>query len=172
MRTNILFIAPPSVSRMNIIPPKDGGVFSSKLTKEMPLGLVSLATYVKHNSSVEHVRIIDFNVLLYDAVREQSFSSLDEIDNVIHTILMQYKDENFDMACIAAIFCPAYSWLDVLCRSLKGIFPDILTICGGGVPTAMPEETFLASPLLDCLVFGEGEIWGCTRHSPSWLKKI
>lgn len=150
-----MFVVPPSVSKKNFFPKKQG-TFSSKLKKEVPLGILYLASYIQKYANVE-TKILDFNVILDDLLQAGKVSSLDEVEFCIRKTIEAQKSQEFDFAGISAIFCPNYDWLDIISRALKDTFSGMLIVCGGAVPTTMPDEIFKVAPMIDYISFGEGE---------------
>lgn len=52
MREKILFIVPPCIAISELIPDKSR-TFSSKIRKEVPMGALSLATYIEKYTQAE-----------------------------------------------------------------------------------------------------------------------
>lgn len=158
MKKKILFIVPPCVSLAHILPHAQG-VFSGKICKEVPLGILSLAAYIRKYCQID-IKIIDYNVILYDLVMQEKFENV----NAITEELWRHIDElleDYDfagIAAIAAIFSPAYEYIDIISEMLHRKFPQILITVGGGVPTNMAIEVFNDAPYVDYIIHGEGEI--------------
>ena len=74
MRKKILFIVPPCIAISELIP-DDSKTFSSKIRKEVPLGALSLATYIERYTHAE-VTILDLNLHFYDLVNEKKIDSV------------------------------------------------------------------------------------------------
>ena len=54
MRKKLLFIVPPCVA-ISDLTPNENKTFSSKIRKEIPLGALSLATYMERYTNAEAV---------------------------------------------------------------------------------------------------------------------
>ena len=159
MRSKCLFIVPPCLDIAHLVPDKSA-TFSSKIRKEMPLGVLSLATYLESKCGMK-VKIIDFNVIFYDLMiknklQDNKYETL--LDLFKQNILLAAEGEIYDVAGISAIFSPNYGYLSIISDCLKQIYPNILIATGGGVPTNMPVQVFRDAPNIDIICYGEGEL--------------
>ncbi len=156
MRKKLLFIVPPCVAVSELIP--DGSrAFSSKIRKEVPLGVVSLATYMEEYTQ-SNVVILDLNLKFYNLVEENRFDEINTPELYIREYITQLQDEEFDFCGISAIFSPTYGYLGIISQIVKEIFPDAVIIAGGGVPGNLMQEVFVSAPYIDIISYGEGEI--------------
>lgn len=158
----ILFIVPPYLSYTNFVNPafnerietKTTGNYASLVT-DMPIGLLSLSSYLKKYKNIP-IRLIDFNIILskMDSFEYNSFSEL------FREILS--KDEwiefNPTIIGISTLFTPAYTNMLEVAQVARDLYLDALITAGGGVPTNMYNEIFRDSDCFDALCFGEGEI--------------
>lgn len=134
-----------------------GRAFSSKIRKEIPLGALSLATYVEEYTEAEAV-ILDLNLKFYDLVNEGKINGEDEAVAYIKEIISQKEGGQFDFCGISAIFTPVFGYLGVISRIVKELFPDIFIMAGGAVPSNLMGEVFEAAASIDAISYGEGEI--------------
>jgi anaerobic magnesium-protoporphyrin IX monomethyl ester cyclase len=122
-----------------INPYYDQKMYMGKLSKVSfkfpPIGLWSLATYLKKNN---------FEVNLYDSSVEQKdlFEAIED-----------FSPEIIGITCLTQL---ADIVLD-LTGKIKNAFKDVLIIVGGVHATVLPES-LLDSPHIDIVVRGEGEI--------------
>ncbi len=155
MRKKILFIVPPCVSLTELITDTNK-TFSSKIRKEVPLGALSLATYINHYTKAD-AYVLDLNLKFYELVNMGRIDEDHTPETYIREFLDKYHEEEIDMCGISAIFSPAYSYLDMISRIIREIFPKALILTGGGVPSNLMQEVFDHMPCIDIISYGEGE---------------
>lgn len=157
----ILFIVPPYVNYESYTRPKfnERTVIKGKKTlgsvvADMPIGLLSISSYLKKHCAVE-IELIDFNVILIhlETFEYDSFSSL------FREVLSNARWQNFNpnIIGISTLFAPSYYNLLDIADEARKIFQDALIIGGGGIPTNMYQDIFRSSEAFDALCFGEGE---------------
>ena len=128
-----------------------------------PLGLAYIAAVLEQNG---------IEVKILDCVAESSsligFSlDLSIISDKIHTgeiryglsddeIYLKIKRFNPDLVGVSCLFSNKAWDAHNVCRIVKAINPEIITVMGGAHPTALPEETLLDRNV-DYVVIGEGE---------------
>jgi anaerobic magnesium-protoporphyrin IX monomethyl ester cyclase len=182
----ILFIIPPYVGFNHFVNPaynervveKQSGTFGSVVT-DMPIGILSLSSYLKAHTDVE-VKLIDFNIILnkIESFKYDSFSEL------FHDVLSESRWIEFSPSIIgiSALFTPSYANMKNIAQVARDLYPDALVIAGGGVPTNMYNEIFKETKCLDALCYGEGEMpllklvkaidkRELLRSHPSWITK-
>lgn len=94
MRKKLLFIVPPCVSMTELIP--DGNkTFSSKIRKEIPLGALSLATYIESHTPSE-VFVLDLNLKFYELVSKGKIDKVNTPEMYIRSFIGQLYDKQFD----------------------------------------------------------------------------
>lgn len=155
MRKKILFIVPPCVSVTELIPDKSKA-FSSKIRKEVPLGALSLATYINHYTKADAF-VLDLNLKFYELVNMGKIDENNTPECFIRKFLGEYRQEDIDLCGISVIFSPAYSYLGMISRIVKEIFPKAVILTGGGVPSNLIQEVFDHMPYIDIISYGEGE---------------
>ena len=119
----------------------------------MPLGAISISSYVKKHAQAE-VKIIDFNPLLYkyDSSEVDSFCTF--FKHNLSDVLHNYKP---DAIGISILFTASYSSSLTLASIIKDIDPNTFVFAGGGVPTSMWKYMFKEHSPFDALSYGEGE---------------
>ena len=157
----VLFLVPPHLKFEDFMNPgprvrmvrKNNKNFGYVLT-DMPLGPLSLSSYLKKHFNVE-TRILDFNVTLA-RMPDFNYGSFTEF---FHALLAsdEWREFNPTVVGITALFTPSYYNLLDLGRVNRELFPHSLILSGGGVPTNMFREMFRDSTAFDALCFGEGE---------------
>lgn len=156
MRKKILFIIPPCVALSELMM-DEKKMFSSKIRKEMPLGALSLATYMEHYADSD-ATILDLNLKFYDLVNDGKIDKEHTPEKYIYHYIKQLEHEQFTLCGISAIFSPTYSYLNIISKTVKEIFPDVIVSAGGGVPSNLQVEVFESCPCIDFISYGEGEI--------------
>ena len=156
MRKKILFIVPPCIAISELIP-DESRTFSSKIRKEVPMGALSLATYIERYTQAE-VTILDLNLQFYELVNEKKIDRINTPEKIIKNYICQLKDEKYDFCGISAIFSPTFGYLSIISDIVKEVFPKAIITAGGGVPSNLMRETFTDCPNIDIISYGEGEI--------------
>lgn len=156
MRKKLLFIVPPCVNMSDLLPDKKK-TFSSKIRKEIPLGALSLATYME-SYTASKVYILDLNLIFYELVDAGKIDRLHTPEMYIRGFIEQLRDEEFDFCGISVIFSPAYGYLNIISRIVKEVFPTSVVIAGGGMASNLMKQVFSDAPCIDAVSYGEGEI--------------
>lgn len=156
MRNKLLFVVPPCVAITELLP-DENRTFASKIRKEIPLGALSLATYMESYDQVETV-VLDLNLKFYELVNEHKIDEVNTPETYIKSFISQLREEKFDFCGISAIFNPTYSYLKIISQILKEVFPKAVVIAGGGVPSNLMQEVFDNAACIDIISYGEGEI--------------
>jgi Fe-S oxidoreductase len=156
MRKKLLFIVPPCVA-ISDLTPNENKTFSSKIRKEIPLGALSLATYMERYTNAEAV-ILDLNLKFYTLVNEGKIDQVNTAEKYIRHFISQIREDEFDFCGISAIFSPTFGYLKIISRIVKEIFPTAVVTTGGGVPSNLMQEVFADAQDIDFISYGEGEI--------------
>jgi radical SAM superfamily enzyme YgiQ (UPF0313 family) len=161
LKTRVLFIVPPHISFRQFRHPafnervvhKKEGNFGSVLT-DMPLGVLSLSSYLKKHAAVE-TSLIDLNIVLNQLPGFQ----YDSFIAFFRDQLQARKDAGYEpeIIGISVLFTPAYSNMLDLAQCCREIFPRAIIVAGGGVPTNLYREIFADSGCFNGLCYGEGE---------------
>ena len=157
---HLLFIVPPTITYDKFVnPPKnvrtiskqDGRSYGSALTEPL-IGVVSLSAYVKKFADVE-TSLVDFNVVLnkLDTFEYDSFRSF------FRHYLKGLHGSVPNVVGISTLFTTSYFSMIDIAEVAKEIWPEVIVIAGGGVPTAMYREIHQDSSSFDGLFYGEGE---------------
>ncbi len=159
----ILFLVPPNITFEDFVNPpnnistitKNGGAiqFGSVIT-DIPLGIISLSSYVKKCTDVDTMAV-DFNVLLNQEQEWQYSNFYSYFEYILKRAA--FKDFQPEYIGISALFTPAYNSIIDLTVVAKKLFPDALILVGGNLPTSMYGEILNDSPVVDAICFGEGE---------------
>ena len=182
----ILFIVPPHLTFNHFINPsynartviKNSDKYGSVIT-DMPLGLLSLSAYLKKHIEVE-TRLLDFNIVL-NKLESFKFRSFAEFFREFFSS-SSYMSYAPSIVCVSALFTPSYQNVLDIAQCCRDIFPGVVIVAGGGVPTNMYNEMFRDSECFDALCYGEGEkpLLGLVQSSdklyyleenPSWITR-
>lgn len=156
MRKKMLFIVPPCVGVSELMP-DENRPFSSKIRKEIPLGVLTLATYMKSYTNAE-VAILDLNLKFYELVNSGKINNINTPEMHIKNYIRQLKDEEYDFCGISSIFGTTFGYINIISRIIKEVFPKAIIFTGGGVPSNLMREVFDSAPCVDIISYAEGEI--------------
>ena len=145
------FINPPSNARH--FKKKDGKYYNS-LATDLPLGPLSMSSYLKKHINV-NVKLIDFNVEINSEVGFPYKNFYDYCENY----LKKY-DFKPDIVGVSSLFSPSFNNFLDCGKAAKLIFKNSLVIGGGNIPTNSYKHIYddLECDYYDALCYGEGEI--------------
>jgi radical SAM superfamily enzyme YgiQ (UPF0313 family) len=132
---------------------KDDGKSYNSLATDLPLGPLSISSYLKKFIDVE-VKLIDFNVELnltnqfkYQSFYDYCFDFLKKSD---------FKP---DMIGVSSLFSPSFDNFMDCGKAAKNIWPNSIVIGGGNIPTNDSKYIYgaLNCDYFDALCYGEGE---------------
>jgi anaerobic magnesium-protoporphyrin IX monomethyl ester cyclase len=114
------------------------------------------AYLVKHCEKLGEMRLVDLNVTLKRLVETQTVESHEEVFNAeLQAVLEEFQP---DIVGISALFNSSFGYIQSLVKVAKDFNPDILTIAGGGLPSAAYKLMLETCPDLDAICKGEGEL--------------
>ena len=133
----ILFIVPPNITydaytkpASNVKTVTQNNKFLGAVVTDMPLGPLSLSSYVKNKHSQSEFFMMDFNVIL-NRINNFNFKSFYEFfDEVISRD--EWKTHYYDIIGISALFGPAYKSMLDLAQISKTLYPKAFVLGGGG----------------------------------------
>ncbi len=140
---------PPNVKTIK----KKGKCFGAVIT-DVPLGILSMSSYLKSNHDVE-TKLVDFNIIL-NKIEEFKFESFADF---FQDYLSSDEVKGFapDIVGVSCLFTPSYMNMISIGDCVRDVFPDAVIVAGGGVPTNLSKEIFSDTKCFDALCFGEGE---------------
>lgn len=180
----VLFIMPPIISFDDFIRPSFNVRTISKkkefggVVTDMPTGILALSAYIKKHLDVE-VKLLDFNTILA-AMDDFTYDSFEEF---FYDKFTELKKEFIpDIIGISVLFTPSYDSSITMSEKAKNIFKNALVLLGGGVPSNMYKDIFLATNYVDGICYGEGEKalvrllksenkYEFMESDPSWITK-
>ena len=150
----LLFIIPPYFNADDYLNKSRAAVLPAFT---IPYGILSLETYLSATcrSPVE-MRMLDLNITLQDLV-EKNFSG-DYATVFRREIELRLREFNPRFVGVSALFNSSNRYIQDIVRSCKEFDPDIITLAGGGLPSAAYKLMLESCPELDAICKGEGEL--------------
>jgi len=150
----LLFIIPPYFNANDYLDKHRAAVLPAFT---IPYGILSMQAYLtKHCEQLGEMRLVDLNVTLKRLVETQTVDSHQEVFNAeLQAVL---EDFNPDIVGVSALFNSSSGYIQSLVKGVKDFNPDILTIAGGGLPSAAFKLMLDTCPDLDAICKGEGEL--------------
>lgn len=150
-KQSVLFIVPPVIP-LDEMKRTDIPTMQWATNCSIPMGILSLAAYAGKYADVDF-KILDYNV----EIARNKRSSLEWDSFVTEQLLKLELKRRPDIVGISAIFNSNAGYLQSIAATAKGIWPDAITIAGGGLPTNMYSDVLDFAPALDAVAIGEGE---------------
>lgn len=161
----ILFLVPPNIIFDDfVVPPSnlstiskgvgEGAVQFGSVLTDIPLGIISLSSYIKKCTKTETMAI-DFNVLLNQEKEWNYLSFSAYFEDILRSRV--YSDFDPEYIGISALFTPAYDSVILLAELVRKLFPRSLILVGGNLPTSLYKDILQDSVVIDAVCYGEGE---------------
>lgn len=164
----ILFLVPSNISFREYIQPgfnksyrtiitpekQDGHVHVSEVKTDMPLGILSIASYCRQNIPDITFRILDFNIVLNRATTVPA-----SFESMFRKEICKLR-EDFgapDLIGITALFSPQFTNVVTLAEICKSLYPHVPLVVGGGLATNQHSQLFRTTHAIDACCIGEGE---------------
>jgi anaerobic magnesium-protoporphyrin IX monomethyl ester cyclase len=150
----LLFIIPPYFNANDYLDQHRAAVLPAFT---IPYGILSMQAYLtEHCEHLGEMRLVDLNVTLKRLVETQTVDSHQEVFNAeLQAVL---EDFDPDIVGVSALFNSSSGYIQSLVKGVKDFNPDILTIAGGGLPSAAYKLMLDTCPDLDAICKGEGEL--------------
>lgn len=150
----LLFIIPPYFNANDYLDQHRAAVLPAFT---IPYGILSMEAYLtKHCEKLGELRLIDLNVTLRDLVENRSVDGYEEVFRAeIEAVLAEFEP---DIVGVSALFNSSSGYIQQLVKVVKDFDRDILTIAGGGLPSAAYKLMLETCPDLDAICKGEGEL--------------
>ncbi|PWW02078.1 radical SAM superfamily enzyme YgiQ (UPF0313 family) [Hoeflea marina] len=151
--TRLLFVIPPYFNAADYIDKVRNAVLPAFT---IPYGILSMETYLKANcETAVEMRLVDLNVTLKALVEEGRAEHHEAIFAAeLASILEDFKP---DIVGVSALFNSSFRYIQSLVATVKAHDDSILTIAGGGLPSAAHAMMLERCPGLDAICKGEGE---------------
>ncbi|CAN7197809.1 radical SAM protein [Rhizobium sp. LjRoot254] len=150
----VLFVIPPYFNAADYLDKSRASVLPAFT---IPYGILSMEAYLtRYCTNLEEIRLVDFNLTLKRLVEERS---VDNYERVFNAELVEIlKDFQPDIVGISALFNSSFGYIQSLAKAVKDFDPNMLTIGGGGLPSAAFKLMLEKCPDLDAICKGEGEL--------------
>ncbi|MCC7253998.1 radical SAM protein [Hyphomicrobium sp.] len=151
--TKLLFVVPPYFNAADYLDKSRAAVLPAFT---IPYGILSMEAYLKKacRSAVE-IRLVDLNITLKRLVEERQADAHNRIfAEELSAVLAEFRP---DIVGISALFNSSFGYIQSLAQVVKDFDPSILTIAGGGLPSAAFSMMLEKCPALDAICKGEGE---------------
>ncbi len=174
----LLFIIPPYFNADDYIN-KGRAAVLPQFT--IPYGILSMESYLTAacKSRLE-LRMLDLNVTLQRLVAER-FAG-DYIHVFSEEIEKHLRTFNPEFVGVSALFNSSNRYIQDIVSTCKDYDSDIITLAGGGLPSAAYKMLLESCPQLDAVCKGEGELpmrelldadepWQVIRSHKSWISR-
>ncbi len=174
----VLFIIPPYFNADDYLDKNRAAILPAFT---IPYGILSMESYLTAacRSQVD-VRLLDLNITLKKLVEERfsgDYANVfrDEIDSCL-------AEYNPQFVGVSALFNSSNRYIQDVVKTCKDHDPDIITLAGGGLPSAAFKLMLEGCPHLDAICKGEGELpmrdlldsddpWEVIRAHKSWISR-
>jgi len=152
--TNILFIIPPYFNADDYLNKEKAAVLPAFT---IPYGILSLEAYLTKNAMKSIcIDICDLNITLNKLVSEKYDGNyLDVFKNEVLASLIKNKSQ---IVGVSALFNSSAQYIQDLVLACKRYDQNIITLAGGGLPSADYKRMLEICPDLDAVCKGEAEI--------------
>jgi anaerobic magnesium-protoporphyrin IX monomethyl ester cyclase len=174
----VLFIIPPYFNADDYLNKSRAAVLPAFT---IPYGILSMQSYLRATcKSPLDLRLLDLNVTLNRLV-EDNFQG--DYNAVFAREIEQFLTEfNPLYVGVSALFNSSQRYIQHVVQTCKGYDPRIMTLAGGGLPSAAYKLILEACSGLDAICKGEGELpmralldaddpWQVIRSHRSWISR-
>ncbi|OJF98482.1 B12-binding domain-containing radical SAM protein [Pararhizobium antarcticum] len=150
----LLFVIPPYFNAADYLDKARAAVLPAFT---IPYGILSMEAYLTaHCKNLAELRLVDLNVTLKRLVEERSVEDYEQIFSAeLHAILEEFQP---DIVGVSALFNSSFGYIQSLVKTAKDFDRKIITIAGGGLPSAAFKLMLEKCPDLDAICKGEGEL--------------
>ena len=159
--SKLLFLVPMHISFESFLNPqhnsrnfkKDDGKIYNSLSTDLPLGPISMSSYIKKHIDID-IRLIDFNAEI-NSLNSFPYSSF--YDCCVDFLKKEDIQPNF--VGVSSLFSPSFFNFIDCGRASKAVFPSAMILGGGNIPTNSYESIYTGEhqDIFDALCIGEGE---------------
>ena len=172
----LLFIIPPYFNADDYLN-HDRAAVLPQFT--IPYGILSMASYLTATcKSPLELQILDLNVTLHELVAKGFAGDYIRVFN--EEIEKQLQAFNPQIVGVSALFNSSNRYIQNIVRTCKDYNSNIITLAGGGLPSAAYKMLLENCPQLDAICKGEGELpmrdlldaedpWQIIRTHKSWI---
>lgn len=172
----VLFIIPPYFNADDYLNKSRAAVLPAFT---IPYGILSMEAYLNAACKARvELELLDLNITLQKLV-EQNFSG-DYMAVFGREIEARLRDFNPQFAGVSALFNSSNRYIQGIVKTCKDHDPGIITLAGGGLPSAAYKLMLEGCPDLDAICKGEGELpmrelleaddpWQVIHAHKSWI---
>jgi anaerobic magnesium-protoporphyrin IX monomethyl ester cyclase len=174
----VLFIIPPYFNADDYLNKSRAAVLPSFT---IPYGILSMESYLnaRCKSPVE-MQLLDLNVTLQKLVEDKFEGDYTAVFG--EEIKRRLRAFNPQFVGVSALFNSSNRYIQVVVKVCKDFDPNIITLAGGGLPSAAYKLMLEGCPQLDAICKGEGELpmrdlldaddpWHTIRAHKSWIAR-
>ncbi len=150
----LLFVIPPYFNAADYLDKARAAVLPAFT---IPYGILSMEAYLtKHCERLGGLQLLDLNVTLKRLVETRSVESYEAVFRAeVTAVLEEFRP---DIVGVSALFNSSFVYIQSLVKAVKDFDPNMLTIAGGGLPSAAFKLMLESCPDLDAICKGEGEL--------------
>lgn len=172
----LLFVIPPYFNAADYLNKVRSAVLPAFT---VPYGILSMQAYLRAHCAVPHeTRVLDLNITLKRLVDERS--TLDYEAVFASEIAQAMREFSPQFIGISALFNSSNRYIQSLVACCKEVDSRVITLAGGGLPSAAFLAMLDSCPALDAICKGEGELplralleaddpWTVIHAHPSWI---
>lgn len=154
----ILFVLPPIFPFVEL-KGLDERKYPIFLHKTIPMGILSIASYLKENIEDIQIQILDLNLEVSKIISNNKMRDYESIEEVLNKIYSNKEImDHPDYIGISSLFTPTYSYLISLSQYFKKIYDNPYIFAGGAAPTELYYKILKEIDTIDSVSLGEGEI--------------
>lgn len=166
MNRKILFVIVPTFPYAKFISPGENEIYdvtkNGKKTRMfvggIPIGVLSISSYVKKYSENTEIKIIDFNLIINGLVKNSEIDKYNSFRELYVDIMEQYSNYKPDIVAISAIFNSSFECIQECAEIIRKKFEETRIIVGGGLATNAYKMLLANIPTIDAACVGEGEV--------------
>lgn len=174
----VLFIIPPYFNADDYLNKSRAAVLPSFT---IPYGILSMESYLHARcESAIDMQLLDLNIMLQKLVEDKFEGDYTAVFG--EEIERRLRAFNPQFVGVSALFNSSNRYIQDIVKVCKGFDPDIITLAGGGLPSAAYKLMLEGCPQLDAICKGEGELpmrdlldaddpWQIIRAHKSWIAR-
>jgi radical SAM superfamily enzyme YgiQ (UPF0313 family) len=172
----VLFIIPPYFNADDYLNNARAAVLPAFT---IPYGILSMESYLDATcKSPVELQLLDLNITLQRLIAEDFAGDYMEVFS--REIVSQLREFNPHFVGVSALFNSSNRYIQGVVKACKDYDPDIITLAGGGLPSAAYKLMLEGCPDMDAICKGEGELpmrdlldaddpWQVLRTHKSWI---
>lgn len=123
----------------------------------IPIGILSIASYIKKYNKNVDIKIVDFNLIISKLVQNGDIDKYESFNQIYHDTIKNYIDFRPDVIALSSIFNSSYISIKECAYIMKKFFNNSIIILGGALATNAYENILNSIPEIYATCVGEGE---------------